>query len=269
MTEDPRQSALLELLALLIQARPEWVTTFLLGNEGPEVRAEAGKLADALAALALALPPAPLPKNAAGTDPLKARILASLAGRQKPRAALLVIDMLNDHLRPGSPVEVPRARDIVPALQTRLDAARAAGMPVIYVVDQHEEDDPELDLWSSHNVVGTKGAEVWPALAPHPGDVRVTKPTYSGFTASTLDEVLTDLAVDTLILTGCLTELGIAATAMDALQRGYAVQVPPDTQAGSGPLAEGVTMVALSLMPPFAPARKARLAGVHAKVSGA
>src|ERR1700722_18560778 len=111
VTEDPRQAALLD---LILQGRPERVTTFLLAAEDADARKEAARVADALASLALALqeePPSP---------ELRARLLQSLADRQKPRAAVLVLDMLNDHLTPGSSMEVPRARDIVPALAARL-----------------------------------------------------------------------------------------------------------------------------------------------------
>lgn len=170
--------------------------------------------------------------------------------------------MLNDHLTPGSSMEVPRARDIVPALVARLDAARAAGIPVIYVVDQHDPDDPDLDEWTTHNVAGTPGAEVWPPLTPKPGDRIVPKTTYSGFVNSELQAVLDELRVDTLVMTGCLTEIGMMATASDALQRGFAVDVPADTQAGSGPVAEGVAMSTLSIMPPYGATRRARLAWI-------
>jgi len=254
VTEDPRQAALADLLALLVQGRPERITAFLLGSEAAEVKHEA---------------PEALPVDAAGADPLKARILATLASSTKPRTAVLVIDMQNDNLTPGSTVEVPRARDIVPAVVARLDAARSAGLPVVYIIDQHEPDDPDLDAWTTHNVVGTKGAEVWSALTPHDGDARVTKSTYSAFTGSRLDAVLDDLAVDTLVLTGCVTEVGVLATAMDALQRGFAVELPADTQAGTGAVAEGVAMATLAMLPPFGPARRARLAHVHAKLAAA
>jgi len=256
VTEDPRLAALLE---LALQGRPERVTSFLLANEPAESREEAATVADALASLAVALPAVSPTRTASGSDPLKSRIVASLASKPKPRAAVLVLDMLNDHLTPGSSLEVPRAREIVPAVSARLAAARATGVPVVYVVDRHDPDDPDLDAWTTHNVKGSKGAEVWPALAPEAGDTVVTKPTYSAFVRSSLDAVLDALAVDTLVLTGCLTEIGIAATAMDALQRGYAVEIPPDTQAGTGPLAEGAVMMTLSLMPPFGPARRDRL----------
>lgn len=243
------------------------MTGGLLAIEAPGTKEEAEKIADAVAALAVALTPVDPAAASGEVDPLRARILRSLASSRKPRSAVLVVDMLNDHLTPGGSVEVPRARDIVPALAARLDAARGAGVPVVYIVDQHEIDDPELDLWTTHNVAGTKGNEVWPPIAPKDGDIVVTKPTYSAFVGSKLDEVLDGLGVDTLVLTGCLTEVGIMATAMDALHRGYAVQVPPDAQAGSGPLAEGVAMTTLSFLAPFAPARNARLARLSGTAS--
>jgi nicotinamidase/pyrazinamidase len=255
VTEDPRQAALLD---LILQGRPERVTTFLLAAEDDAARKEAARISDALATLALALPEEP------PAPQLRARLLQTLTDRQKPRAAVLVLDMLNDHLTPGSSMEVPRARDIVPALAARLDAARTAGVPVVYVVDRHDPDDPDLDSWTTHNVAGTPGAEVWPPLAPHPGDRVVPKATYSGFVGSDLQAVLDELRVDTLVITGCLTEIGMMATASDALQRGFAVEVPADTQAGSGAVAESVAMSTLSIMPPYGAARRARLAWVAA-----
>jgi len=42
-------------------------------------------------------------------------------------------------------------------------------------------------------------------------------------------------------------------TATDALQRGFVVTIPPDCQAGVSPMAEGLAMLTLSTMPPYAP----------------
>jgi nicotinamidase-related amidase len=171
--------------------------------------------------------------------------------------------MQNDHLAAGGPLEVPRARNIVPALAARLEAARREGVPIVYVVDQHEADDSDLDSWGTHNVKGSPGAEVWPALAPHACDRVVSKPTYSAFSRSNLADVLRELRVDTLELTGCLTEVGLVATATDALQRGYAVEIPPETQAGATELNERITLGVLSLLPPYGPARAELLAAVR------
>ena len=106
-----------------------------------------------------------------------------------------------DHLAPGRPLEVPRARSIVPAGQAARRGASVEGVLVVYVLDRHEADDSELDEWMGHAVEGTEGAEVRPPLAPKPGDRLVTKPTYSGFTGSNLESVLEELQVDTLVLT--------------------------------------------------------------------
>ena len=87
-------------------------------------------------------------------------------------------------------------------------------------------------------------------------DVVVRKRTYSGFTDSNLDAVLAELKVDTVVVTGCLTEIGVHATAVDAMQRGYAVEVPPATQAGVSDATEHVTLTVLSVMQPYGMARR-------------
>jgi nicotinamidase-related amidase len=255
---------LADLVEFFLQGRPDHIVSGVLGGQPVEARRAATVMQDTLAALALVEDPIPAPPD------LRARVVASFAQRRKSaneRQAILVIDMLNDHLTPGGSLEIPRAREIVPAIAARLDAARLAGVPVVYVCDEHDPDDPDLNQWTTHNVRGTKGAEVWPALAPKPGDHVVHKSTYSSFTDSNLGKVLDDLRVETLVVTGCVTEIGLIATAMDALQRGFAVEIPPDSQAGASAEAEGAALAILSVMPPYGAARRARLARVASSVS--
>jgi nicotinamidase/pyrazinamidase len=189
---------------------------------------------------------------------LRAKIVDSLS-RRTVRRALVIVDMINDHLTPGALLEVPRARGVVPALKKRIEEARAAGVPVVYVVDEHEPDDPDLDAWGTHAVKGTSGTEVWEELAPRPGDRIVKKPSYSAFFESNLGSVLDEMKVDTLVLTGCLTELGLMATATDAMQQGFAVEVPADSQAGSCVELEMAALGTMNVMAPFGPSRKKRL----------
>lgn len=203
-----------------------------------------------LAEFALAAPPV-APKPA-----LRARLLAARPRPRRPkRPVLMVVDMIQDHLTPGLPLEVPRARMIVPALQKKLAEARAASMPIIYICDAHEEGDPDYahGVWPQHALAGTAGAEVVPELAPEAGDHIVHKLTYSAFTRSNLGPLLDELGADELVLTGCATEIGLAATATDALQRGFVVTIPPECQAGVNQLAEMATMLTLSTMPPYDP----------------
>ena len=153
----------------------------------------------------------------------------------------------------------------MPALNARLDVARALGVPVVYVCDEHDPDDPDLEDWTTHNLKGSQGAAVWGPLAPKQGDHIVTKSTYSAFTGSTLATLLDDLRVETLVVTGCLTDIGVLATATDALQRGFAVEVPTDSQAGASPGAEAAALGILTVMPPYGAARRERLARIEAR----
>lgn len=252
--DDKKVEELADVLAFALNGRPERIEDgiFRLPSTPPGLQEAVRGTREALAALALAEPP-----SAPSAD-VRARILGTLEAK-KPRRALVVIDMINDHLQPGSLLEVPRAREVVPALKRRIEEARKEGVPVVYVVDEHEPDDPDLDEWGTHAVKGTPGTEVWAEIAPVSGDRIVKKPTYSAFFQSNLGEVLDDLRVDTLVLTGCLTELGIMATATDAMQQGFVVEVPPDSQAGSCIEQEMATLGTLSVMAPFGPARKKRL----------
>jgi nicotinamidase/pyrazinamidase len=248
---------LADLLALALAARPDRLQAVALETQPAEVRAAVAGMTETLSALASAEP------AAAPSPGLRDRILASLS-QDKRRRAIVVVDMLNDHLEPGSVLEVPRARAIVPALAARIDAARAAGVPVVYVVDRHEPDDSDLDDWGVHAVKGTKGAEVWPAVAPKAQDRVVPKPSYSGFFASTLESVLAELKVDTLVLTGCSTEVQLMVTATDAMQKGFDVEVPEDLQAGVSLEAEQGALAILRMLKPYKPAREALLARLDA-----
>jgi len=259
------EEALADLLDFVLAGRPERLTRLAFVQMPAEQQSLVRSVTAALAGLGSTVAPVP-------PDPaLRARILASLGehGSRPARRALVVCDMIRDHLTPGRPLEVPRARAIVPALARRIDEARAAGDPVVYVLDRHEAGDPELEEWGTHALEGTEGAEVWPALAPAAGDRVVTKPSYSGFHRTRLEQVLDDLAVDTLVLAGCATEVQLMSTGTDALQRGFALEIPPDCQAGTSELGERVALGVLAALVPYAPARRARLRRIAERVAPA
>lgn len=153
------------------------------------------------------------------------------------RQALVIIDMLNDFVRPGAPLEVPETRTILPALRRRLEQARAQKMPVIHVCDAHAPDDREFRRmgWPPHAVRGTEGARIVDELAPLPGEPVIAKTTYSGFHATELEAQLRQLQIDELVLTGCVTSICILYTAADAVMRGYRVRVPVDCVAHLDP----------------------------------
>lgn len=134
------------------------------------------------------------------------------------RRALVVVDMLNDFVREGAPLEVPWTRRILPALRREIQRSRGGGDAIVYVSDAHAPDDPEFSRmgWPPHAVKGTKGAEVVEELAPQPGDSVVEKTTYSGFFRTKLDEVLQERGVTDLTVAGCVTHICVLYTVSDA-----------------------------------------------------
>jgi len=143
-----------------------------------------------------------------------------MAKLNKP--AVLVVDMLNDFVTGALGCE--RARDIVPATAQLLDAARQAGVPVVFCNDAHLPGiDRELKLWGDHAIADTKGAEVIPELKVSDKDFIVPKRRYSGFFQTGLDILLKELGVKTVVMTGLHAHMCVRHTSADAYFLGYDV----------------------------------------------
>jgi len=141
--------------------------------------------------------------------------------------AVLVIDMLNDFVY-GS-LKCDNALRIIQNIKVLIDAARKRGIPVIYVNDSHLPNvDGEFRKWGSHAIRGSWGAMVIDDLKPMEGDFIIEKRRYSGFYNTDLDDLLRELKVDTLIVTGIHTHICVMNTVADAFYRGYKVIIPLD-----------------------------------------
>lgn len=150
-------------------------------------------------------------------------------GRDK---ALLVIDMLEDFIRPAGALTVGKpGAGIVEAVAREIEAARREATPVIYVCDRHRPDDPEFRIWPPHCIDGTPGAGIVLELAPAPDDYVVPKRRFSGFFESALDLYLRELGVRRVLLTGVCTNICVLYTAADARMRNYEVAVVRDAVA--------------------------------------
>lgn len=146
--------------------------------------------------------------------------------------ALVIIDMLNDFILDGAPLQVKGAGKIIEPIKNQIAKAKSEGYPVIYVCDSHDKNDKEFNIWPSHCVRGTFGAEIVNELKPEPEDIIIQKTRYSGFYDTNLDEILTKLGVNTLIITGLLTNICVMYTVADAVSRDYRVIVPKDCVIG-------------------------------------
>ncbi len=143
--------------------------------------------------------------------------------------ALLVIDEL------GDPTGGPLEGVLLPAIRNtaRLaDAARAAGVPVIYTNDAHIPGlDRELELWGEHGIAGTPEAQTSPLLNPQEGDFTIEKRRYSAFFQTGLRLLLDELGAKTLICTGMDTNICVRHTVADAYFNNYDIVVAADATA--------------------------------------
>lgn len=143
------------------------------------------------------------------------------------KKAVILVDMLNDFVTGA--LTCDRAKAIVPHLEKLVREARKKGVYVIYANDAHIKGiDRELELWDDHAIIGTEGAEVIPELAPQEGDFVIPKRRYSGFFGTDMHLLLTELGVDTVIMTGLHAHMCVRHTTADAYYWGYKIIVPTD-----------------------------------------
>ncbi len=151
------------------------------------------------------------------------------------QAALAIIDMQSDFMDPQTRLFVPRAREIIPAINRLTAAARNAKRPVIWIIQQHRRQlvdfGRELDQSPVHCVEGTPGAELDPDIVVNQDDFFVIKRRYSGFYCTDLDLLVRSLDSDTLFIAGIATDGCVQATALDAHARDYHVRVIRDATA--------------------------------------
>ncbi len=116
-------------------------------------------------------------------------------------------------------------------------AARAAGIPVIYVTVGFRPGHPEVSARNrSFSAVAAAGrfaegdpaAEIHPAVAPAPGDLTVTKRRVSAFAGSDLDVLLRGLGAGTLVLSGIATSGVVLSTLRQAADLDYRLVVLAD-----------------------------------------
>jgi nicotinamidase-related amidase len=156
------------------------------------------------------------------------------------RTAIIVVDMQNDFVAAGAPMETPAARAMVPNLARTLKFCRDVGIRVIYTAHVHRKDGCDMglfdDLWPpianrAGLVDGTPGSDIYRDLAPAPGEHVVKKHRYSGFFGTDLDIILREWGIDTVIICGTTTENCCHATARDAMFRNYRVVFLSDATA--------------------------------------
>ena len=163
------------------------------------------------------------------------------------RTALIVIDMQNSFLREGALTEVPVTREIVPNINRLASATRAAGGTVAWVQASFKPEGPTA--WTSYfnHVIsedfGPRMAAatdekadtfaLWHELDVVAADLFSVKSRFSAFIhgASDLPEQLAARDIDTVIITGTVTEICCESSARDAMMRNFKTIMVADANA--------------------------------------
>jgi nicotinamidase-related amidase len=141
------------------------------------------------------------------------------------RTALVVIDLQRGIA--AAPTAPHPASDVVAHAVAVALALRAAGGTVVLVhvtpsADGRDALRPQTD--TSARQPGprpTDWSEILPELGPEPGDLVITKRQWGAFYGTELDLQLRRRGIDTILLAGISTNVGVESTARDAFERGY------------------------------------------------
>ncbi|NWN82277.1 MAG: isochorismatase family protein [Halomonas sp.] len=147
-----------------------------------------------------------------------------------PSDALLVVDMQNDFCEGGA-LAVTGGSALVPAINTEIAAARAAGALVVASRDWHPVDHASFQHrggpWPEHCVQDTWGAAFHPELELSGDAIRISKAcafdadAYSAFEGTGLGDYLRERGIKRVIVCGLALDVCVRATVLEAVRQGF------------------------------------------------
>lgn len=154
----------------------------------------------------------------------------AFAGTIAPGAApaFIVVDVVEAYLKPEAPLYLgPSGATALSVIRRLCDAARSSGAPVIITSLEYDEGGrngglfyrkiPALGIFGKGAALGRS-----PEGLARPGDMHLVKQYASSFFGTPLASTLTAMGVDTLVISGFSTSGCVRATAVDAIQHGFA-----------------------------------------------
>ncbi|MGD0637847.1 MAG: isochorismatase family cysteine hydrolase [Nitrososphaerales archaeon] len=161
------------------------------------------------------------------------------------KSALIVVDMIEEFTKPNfAPLWVPEATKIIPRVKALIEAFRKEGAPVIYTYYTFNSTFTDMNPWFREAWAPIDKTEdydgpplftresVDPAIKPdYTKDIMISKPSYGAFTNTSLDYILKNLGMDTVVICGTMTNYCCGTTAREAHARGYKVVFGSDCNA--------------------------------------
>ena len=168
------------------------------------------------------------------------------------RTALILIDVQKGEVLPGEHgiAIMSGGEERHERTQALLAAARAAGIPPIFIQEVHKRSlvdfGRELDGEETiHCLEGDVATELADGIEPLPEEYLIRKRRYSAFFATELELVLKSYEIETLVLVGALTDVCVHYTFADAHQHNYHCRVVTDCVGGSSDAAHEAALSAM------------------------
>jgi nicotinamidase-related amidase len=149
------------------------------------------------------------------------------------RPAVVVVDFTHGFTDPRYPTGADMSGAVLATARV-LDAARAAGLPVVFTTIAYDAAQIAGLAWLKKATgmaaleAGSRLVELDDRLARRPDEHLVTKTGASAFFGTALATYLASVGADTVVVTGATTSGCVRATVVDAVQHGYPTLVPAD-----------------------------------------
>jgi nicotinamidase-related amidase len=181
------------------------------------------------------------------------------------RSALIVVDMQNDFVRVGAPLEVPDARETIDVHLELLGWFRAQGRPIVFTRFVAGPSRTLMWNWSPQiappvcccrpgfqrsygDIEGERECiAVIDELAPLSGESQVDKYGYNGFHRTRLTDLLVAHGVDTVLITGTVTQICVEDTARGAFHEGFQAAVVSDAVSSYAPDLHSASLQTLAM----------------------
>ena len=163
------------------------------------------------------------------------------------KTALLFFDILNGYYHSGDAAATARMKPWVDNAVRLMKAGRAAGLPIFFAKGNHRPDNATsaliltdtnmgLQPWPNgevtkgkmHVIGGDKSSEVIPELEPQPDDYYIPKYRWSAFHQTYLDLALRARGIDTIIISGGSTDVGVTSTVYSGRDLDYSMIIVRD-----------------------------------------
>jgi len=144
---------------------------------------------------------------------------------------VLAIDAVKGFCDRGN-MQNPRMKNIIPNIEDLMERVQKKREgDIIFVCDNHQEDDPEFKRFPKHCIVGTEEVEVVPQLRRFlmaANNNYVPKTKFNALLGNRLKESLARIKPDRIIIVGVCTDICILYTVAALRELEYEVIVPKD-----------------------------------------